>query len=115
MDKVIIYTSANCGYCQQAKLYFQKNKIKYIEKKADMDITARNELASYGATGVPLIIVNGEVIKGFNKNRLDVLLKKPIIECPKCRTSLRVPKNINVILVTCPKCKSKFKVDTNKL
>ncbi|MCK5811726.1 MAG: glutaredoxin family protein [Clostridiales bacterium] len=115
MDKVTIYTSAGCGYCQQAKIYFKNNNIAFVEKKADVDSIARNELAGYGATGVPLIIVNGEVIKGFNKARLDVLLKKPIIQCPNCRASLRIPKNKNIIIVTCSKCKNKFKVDTNKL
>ncbi|MBN2851336.1 MAG: glutaredoxin family protein, partial [Clostridia bacterium] len=113
MNQVIIYSTDSCGYWQAAKRYFALNNIKYTEKKVDSDPIARSELSRYGATGVPLIIVDGELIKGFNQARLDQLLKKPVIECPYCRASLRVPKTSGVILVTCPKCNEKFKVNSN--
>ena len=115
MDKVILYSTNSCGYCKLAKMYFEKNNIIFIEKKVDSDNIARAEFEKYNVSGVPLIVVNGKVIRGFDKATLDTLLKKPIIECPKCRTSLRVPKDKGIILVTCSKCKSKFKVNTTQL
>ena len=39
------------------------------------DKEARNELMAMGYTGVPVICVDDEQIVGFDKNRLDELLK----------------------------------------
>lgn len=73
--KVTIYTSDTCGYCHLAKDYLEELGVSFLEKNVSRDATARKELMSKGFMGVPIINVDDEVIQGFDKNRLDELLK----------------------------------------
>jgi len=73
--KITIYTSDTCGYCHLAKDYLKEKGVAFEEKNVSRDATARKELMSKGFMGVPIINVDDEVIQGFDKNRLDELLR----------------------------------------
>ncbi|WP_352419080.1 glutaredoxin family protein [Proteiniborus sp.] len=74
MANVVIYSSNTCGYCKMAKEYLGEKGVSYEEKNISTDPTARKELMQKGYMGVPVIIVNGEEIVGFDKARLEQLL-----------------------------------------
>ncbi|MFA5522845.1 MAG: glutaredoxin family protein [Tissierellales bacterium] len=74
MSNVIIYSSNTCGYCTLAKEYLQEKGVSYEEKNISTDPIARKELMQKGYMGVPVIVVNGEEIVGFDKARLEELL-----------------------------------------
>lgn len=74
MGKVIIYSSDSCGYCVAAKQYLNENNIEYTEKNIGNDMEARNELIKMGHMGVPVLLVDGEEVVGFDKPKLDELL-----------------------------------------
>lgn len=74
MRNVTIYTSSTCGYCTLAKEYLNEKGVNYVEKNIQKDPNARKELMQKGYMGVPVIIVDGEEIVGFDKNRLESLL-----------------------------------------
>lgn len=76
MKNIVIYTSNTCGYCHLAKDYFNENKIEFTEKNVSTDSAARKELMSQGFMGVPVIFVDDEVIQGFDKDKLEALLKE---------------------------------------
>jgi glutaredoxin 3 len=114
MSEVIIYTTPTCGYCNLAKQFFHSNGVAFTEKDVSTDINAQKEMQKYGARGVPLIIVGTEVIRGFDKSRLEELFGKLIIECPKCRSKLRLPRDKGILEVKCTKCQTTFQVDSNK-
>ncbi len=73
--KVVVYTSNTCGYCHMAKDYLNENNVEFEEKNVSTDPVARKELMSQGFMGVPVIYVDDEVVQGFDKNKLDELLK----------------------------------------
>lgn len=75
MSKVIVYTSNTCPYCTMAKDYLKEREVSFEEKNVQTDKEARQELMAMGYTGVPVICVDDEQIVGFDKNRLDELLK----------------------------------------
>jgi glutaredoxin 3 len=75
MKDITIYTSNTCPYCISAKDYLSKRGIEYTEKNVQMDPQAKKELIDMGYRGVPIIVVDGEQIVGFDKDRLDELLK----------------------------------------
>ncbi len=74
MKNVVVYTSNTCGYCHEAKKYLQENGIEFTEKNVSTDMEARKELMDQGFMGVPVILVDDEVIQGFDKKRLETLL-----------------------------------------
>ncbi|KGG80866.1 glutaredoxin family protein [Caloranaerobacter azorensis] len=75
MADITIYTSNTCPHCFAAKDYFNSKGLSYTEKNVSVDPQARKELIEMGYMGVPVIIVNGETIVGFDKNRLEEILK----------------------------------------
>ena len=75
MSKVTVYTSNTCPYRTMAKDYLKEREVDFEEKNVQTDKEARNELMAMGYTGVPVICIDDEQIVGFDKNRLDELLK----------------------------------------
>ncbi len=76
MAKVTVFTSPTCTFCKQAKEYLKENNIEFDERDISKDMDARKELLSKGYAGVPIIRVDDEDVVGFDKAKLDELLKK---------------------------------------
>lgn len=70
MNKIEIYSSDTCGYCQEAKSFFRENNVEYIEHNISKDMEARKELMKKGYMSVPVIVINEEEIVGFNKEKI---------------------------------------------
>ncbi len=72
---VTVYTSPTCGYCHQAKAYLSGKGVPYKEKDVSVDRAAADEMMRLtGQMGVPVIVVDGQAVVGFNRVRLDQLL-----------------------------------------
>ena len=72
---VKIYTTPTCVYCRMAKDFFNQHSVQYEEHNVMEDLKAREEMVSKsGQMGVPVIDVEGELIVGFDKERLIELL-----------------------------------------
>lgn len=74
MANVVVYTSSTCPYCTLAKNYLSEKGIPYTEKNVQTDKDARKELMTMGHMGVPVLVVDGQEIVGFDKEKLDALL-----------------------------------------
>lgn len=76
MPNVIIYTTPTCHFCHLAKQFFDAHQIKYIDKNAAADLTARQEMVQKsGQLGVPVIDIDGNIVIGFDEPRLRELLE----------------------------------------
>lgn len=72
---VKIYTTPTCGYCHQAKAFLCERGVRFTEYDVSIDQSAANEMVRLsGQMGVPVIVVDSEVIVGFNRVRLEQLL-----------------------------------------
>ena len=70
-----IYTTPTCVYCRMAKDFFNQHSVQYEEHNVMEDLKAREETVSKsGQMAVPVIDVGGEMIIGFDKERLMELL-----------------------------------------
>jgi len=74
MAKVVVYSSNTCPHCTTAKDYLKEKGVEFEEKNVTTDMEARKELMSMGYMGVPIIMVDGEVVEGFNRAKLDELV-----------------------------------------
>ena len=110
MENVIIYTTPTWPHCTSAKKFLKSQGISYIEKDVSKDQSAQQELVRFGARGVPTFIIGNEVAIGFDQARILSLVNFKIIECPECRSKLRIPKNKGTLMITCKQCSHKFKV-----
>ncbi|CAK7087264.1 glutaredoxin family protein [Tissierella carlieri] len=76
MANVTVYTSNTCPYCVSAKDYLKEKGIDYTEKNVQTDKDARKELMAMGHMGVPVLVIDGEEVVGFDKEKIDNLLAK---------------------------------------
>ncbi len=71
MANVTIYTTPTCGYCRATKDFFKENKVEYSEIDVSQDQDkAREMVEKSGQMGVPVIDVDGEIVVGFDQNKL---------------------------------------------
>ena len=75
MKKVTIYSTPTCHFCSLAKDYFKENNISFEAFDVASDSARRKEMAEKsGQLGVPVIVIDNEVIVGFDKPRIDQAL-----------------------------------------
>ncbi len=73
---VVIYSTPTCHFCKLSKDFFQENGIEFTEYNAAADPQRRQEVVDLtGALAVPVIVIDGEVIQGFDKERISKLLE----------------------------------------
>jgi glutaredoxin-like YruB-family protein len=71
MKNVTIYSTPSCTYCTLAKNFFKKNGVEFTEHNVATDLAKRKEMIEKtGQMGVPVIEVNGEIVIGFDENKL---------------------------------------------
>jgi glutaredoxin-like YruB-family protein len=72
---VKIYSTPTCPYCVQAKKYLEEKNVQFEEFDVSKDRDAASEMINKsGQRGVPVIDVNGEIIIGFDRGKLDSLI-----------------------------------------
>ena len=73
--KVVIYSTPTCPYCKGAKDYLSLKGIAYTDiNVAENKDKAKEMIQKSGQMGVPVIIVDNEIMVGFNQSKLDSLL-----------------------------------------
>ncbi|KKR52196.1 MAG: Glutaredoxin-like protein, YruB-family [Parcubacteria group bacterium GW2011_GWA1_40_21] len=75
MKKVQIYSTPSCSYCHMAKDFFKKNNVSYDDFDVAVNLEKRKEMVEKsGQMGVPVILIGGEIIVGFDKAKISSLL-----------------------------------------
>lgn len=74
--KVTIYSAAWCAFCHAAKQYLDKLGVQYTDKdiESNPDL-AREAVQKSGQTGIPVIDIDGTIIIGFDRPRIDAALR----------------------------------------
>jgi glutaredoxin len=66
-NEVILYATEWCGYCRKTRELFKENNISFVEYDIEKSERSLKEYKRLGGTGVPLIKINGKVIRGYNQ------------------------------------------------
>jgi len=76
MPTVKVYSTPVCPYCQMAKDFLTENNIKFEEVDVSKNRDAAVEMVEKsGQMSVPVIIIDEEVIVGFDREKLRKALK----------------------------------------
>ena len=74
---IIVYSTTWCGFCHMAKAYFDKLGVKYQDVNVEKDmVAAKQAVDKSGQMGVPVIDIDGNIIVGFDRPRIDILLRE---------------------------------------
>ena len=74
MKNIVIFHGQGCSACQEQMQFLTRHGIAFTGKDVVSDVTARQELLGLGSKTIPTTVVDGEVIVGFEKQRLCELL-----------------------------------------
>ena len=75
MKKVTIYSTPTCHFCAMTKDYFKENNVQYENFDVSTNAEKRKEMMEKsGQLGVPVIIIDDQIVVGFNRPRLNQLL-----------------------------------------
>ncbi len=73
--RVTVYSTPTCSWCNTLKAYLKKNGIRFRDIDVSKDQKAAEAMvARSGQQGVPQTDISGEIIIGFDKNRINTLL-----------------------------------------
>lgn len=73
---VTIYSAPWCAFCHAAKDYLDKLGVKYTDLNVEHDPAALNaSVQKSGQMGIPVIDIEGDIIVGFDRQRIDASLK----------------------------------------
>ena len=75
--EVKLYTTPSCVPCKAVKQFFAEREVAYTEIDVAADRAAMQELISIsGNISVPVVTIDGEVVVGFDKSRMEELLSQ---------------------------------------
>lgn len=75
MAVVKIYSTPTCPWCTRAKQYLASKNIPYTDYDVSKDRNAAMEMIrKSGQQGVPVLDIDGNIVVGFDKERIDTLL-----------------------------------------
>lgn len=72
----VLFSAQWCGYCRRAKAYLQQKGIAFQEQDIDTESGMQAFVAAGGGRGVPLLVVNGAVTRGFSEASYDRVFAK---------------------------------------
>src|SRR4030042_2809155 len=71
---VMVYTSPACPYCKMVKDFLSQRGISFEERDVSRNSSYAQELMrNTGQMGVPVTIIDGQVVVGFDRGRLEQL------------------------------------------
>jgi len=74
--EVKVYSTPTCPYCKMAKQYLSSKGVQFKDINVAANAAAANEMVKIsGQMGVPVIVIDGQIIVGFDRTRIDSLIK----------------------------------------
>ena len=75
MKTVTVYTTPTCHYCHNVKDFLKTNNINYSEYDVSDNLEKRKEMiAKSGQMGVPVVVIDNDIVVGFNEDNIRHLL-----------------------------------------
>ena len=72
---ITLYTTSVCHFCVKTKEYLKAKGLAWVEHNVQTNPPMAAEMIrKTGQMGVPVIDIDGKIIIGFNKQKLDELL-----------------------------------------
>jgi glutaredoxin 3 len=72
-----VYSTPTCPYCHMAKDYLKSKQVDFTAIDVSADRAGLDEMVKVSKQmGVPVIVVDGKVVVGFDKTKIDSLIVK---------------------------------------
>ncbi|WP_025820297.1 glutaredoxin family protein [Shewanella marina] len=75
-SQVELYTTSWCQYCKKARGFLQDKGVKYTEYDIEKSAIGRHKYNQIGGSGIPVLVINGEIIRGYDSTKILKALTK---------------------------------------
>lgn len=72
--EVIVYHGAGCHACHEQMELMERHGVEFSARDVTKDVAARQELIKLGSRTLPTTVVNGNVLIGFEVDKLKSML-----------------------------------------
>ncbi len=77
MKKIIVYTTPTCVFCPLVKRFLDERGVEYEEIDVSSDTGEMEKMKEKtGQMGVPVVLIGDDAVVGFDKKKIEKLLKK---------------------------------------
>ena len=73
--EVVLYATSWCGYCEQTRKFLRARQVPYVEHDIERSAAARREFELLNGRGVPLLVIRGKVVHGYNPQAMRAALQ----------------------------------------
>ncbi len=78
MPHILIFTQPGCFSCELMRIYLEAREIAFEERDISKDLEARRAMTeTYGSNETPTMLIDEEVLIGFDPALLDQILDSP--------------------------------------
>ena len=75
MPHIILFTQPGCLSCELMRIYLEAREVRFEERDISKDPDARRTMTeTYGSNETPTMLIDGEVLIGFDPGLLDQIL-----------------------------------------
>lgn len=76
-NSVVMYTTRWCTYCAKTREFLNTAQIPFSDHDIEESSIALREFKQHGGRGIPLVIINGTVIEGYDPGAMRSALSAP--------------------------------------
>jgi glutaredoxin-like YruB-family protein len=74
--EVVVYTTSWCGWCRKTVAYLTEQGVAFENRDIEAEDMWREELLEKtGATSIPVVEIDGQIIRGYDPGRMAQLLR----------------------------------------
>ena len=75
MPQIVLFTQPGCLSCELMRIYLEARQLAFEERDITADPEARRTMTdTYGSNETPTMLLDGEVLIGFDPSLLDQIL-----------------------------------------
>ncbi len=75
-QRVVLYATSGCGYCRKARELLRSRGVAFVEHDIERSAEGRHQYEALKGHGVPLLVINGTVIRGYNQEAILAALQR---------------------------------------
>ena len=72
---IIVLSTPTCPYCKKAKRYLHSKGVAFRDYNINSSSEGKRLYQKYNGSGVPLVIINGKVIRGYSEAQMRAALR----------------------------------------
>lgn len=68
--EVVLYATSWCGYCKKTRALLRDQQIAFTEYDIEKSERGAREFKALNGRGIPLVLIDGEVVRGYDPDRI---------------------------------------------